>query len=136
MKTYKNLEIYQSAFNLAVNIYRMNIMLPNQELVKHGNKLRRMTIQIKDLIADGYSISKNEDELTKYLLQVKIVCDETVLLLNKIKKSHSKSQSVNYFILEYIKLKNAINKTVSGLEKNSAILRIPYTENKVLEPKI
>jgi len=136
MNTYKNLEIYKTAFNLAINVYRMNVMLPNQELIKYGNKSRRLTVQIKDLIAEGYSISKNDDDLLRFLMQAKIACDETVLLLNKIKRLHSKERSLSYLIMEYIKLKNSIHKIISAIDKNSSVLTIPYQENKVLEPNI
>ncbi|MEZ5198199.1 MAG: four helix bundle protein [Bacteroidales bacterium] len=134
MNTYKNIEIYNTAFNLAVNVYKMNVMLPNQELIRHGNKLRRLTVQIKDLIAEGYSSSKSEDKLSSYLIQAKIACDETVLLLNKIKRTHSKERSLSFLIMEYIKLKNSIHKIIVSIDKNSLILTIPYQENKVLEP--
>ncbi|MCK5221645.1 MAG: four helix bundle protein, partial [Candidatus Aminicenantes bacterium] len=88
MNTYKNLEIYKTAFSLAINVYRMNVMLPNQELIKYGNKSRRLSVQIKDYIAEGYCISKNDEDLSRFLIQAKIACDETVLLLNKIKRAH------------------------------------------------
>ncbi len=136
MTTYKNLEIYKTAFNLAINVYRMNVMLPNQELIKYGNKSRRLTVQIKDLIAEGYSISKNDDDLLRFLMQAKIACDETVLLLNKIKRARSKERSLSFLIMEYIKLKNSIHKVISAINKNSSVLTIPYQENKVLEPNI
>ncbi len=136
MTTYKNREIYKTAFNLAINVYRMNVMLPNQELIKYGNKSRRLTVQIKDLIAEGYSISKNDDDLLRFLMQAKIACDETVLLLNKIKRARSKERSLSFLIMEYIKLKNSIHKVISAINKNSSVLTIPYQENKVLEPNI
>ncbi len=134
MNTYKNIEIYKTAFNLAINVYRMNVMLPNQELIKYGNKSRRLTVQIKDYIAEGYSISKNDEDLSRFLIQAKIACDETVLLLNKIKRAHSKERSLSFLIMEYIKLKNSIHKIIVSIDKNSSVLTIPYQENKVLEP--
>ncbi len=136
MNTYKNLEIYKTAFNLAINVYRMNVMLPSQEMNKFGSKLRRLTIQVRDFISDGYLMSKNNEELSQYLMQGKIACDETVLLLNKIKQSHTKDRSLGYLIMEYIKLKNAIHKEIVNNDRNSAILSIPYPESKVLEPEI
>jgi len=136
MTTYKNQDIYKTAFNLAINVYRVNVMLPNQELNKFGSKLRRLTIQVRDFISDGYIMSKNNEELSQYLMQSKIACDETVLLLNKIKRSHSKDRSLDYLIMEYIKLKNSIHKIILNNDKNSFVLSIPYPESKVLEPEI
>ena len=136
MNTYKNLEIYKTAFSLAVSVYKMNVMLPNKELIRHGSKLRRLTVQIKDFIAEGYSINLNEDQLSPYLIQAKIACDETVLLLNKIKRAHAKEKSLSFLIMEYIKLKNSIHKVISAIDKNSSVLTIPYQEDKVLEPNI
>ena len=136
MNTYKNLEIYKTAFSLAVSVYKMNVMLPNKELIRHGSKLRRLTVQIKDFIAEGYSSNLNEDQLSPYLIQAKIACDETVLLLNKIKRAHAKEKSLSFLIMEYIKLKNSIHKVISAIDKNSSVLTIPYQEDKILEPNI
>ena len=136
MKTYKNIEIYKTAFNLAISVYRMNVMLPGEEMKRHGNKLRRLTIQVRDFISDGYIMSKNSEELSQFLMQAKTACDNTILLLNKIKKSHTKDRSLSYLIMEYIKLKNAIHKVIVSNNKNSEILSIPYPESKVLEPEI
>ena len=50
MATYKNLEIYNLAFNLAMKVYKLNIMIPERLLLKYGNPLRRISFMIKDLI--------------------------------------------------------------------------------------
>jgi hypothetical protein len=41
MKSYKDLEIYQLSYDLAVKIHKMSLKLPNYELYEKGSQLRR-----------------------------------------------------------------------------------------------
>lgn len=42
MKSYKDLEIYQLAFTLAVDIYHLSMTLPNPDKYETGGQLRLM----------------------------------------------------------------------------------------------
>jgi four helix bundle protein len=132
MNTYKSIEIYESAFSLAVKAYRINIILPVNDLIKFGNKLRRLTVQVKDFIAEGYTTGKNDQELSEYLLKARISCDETVLLLNKLNKQNHKNKLLDQLTMDYIKLKNSISKKIKSLTISQAVLTIPYPENEVV----
>ena len=68
MSTYKNLEIYQAAFNLAIKTYRLNVSLPVTALLHQGNKLRWTSLKIKDLIAEGFSGKKSDEEIIESLV--------------------------------------------------------------------
>ncbi len=136
MNTYKDLEIYKMAFNLAIKVYRINVILPDHVLLNQGNKLRRSTIAIKDSIAEGLGNVSKEDDRINHLIQAKVSCDVTILLLTRIKKIYSHDKALNEVIRSYIKLKNKINDTIQDLSSYAGIIAIPYPENLVLEPEI
>ena len=67
MKSYKDLEIYQEAFDLAVEIYRQSIQLPQPDKFETGNQIRRSSQSIKDNIAEGYGRRKYKADFIKFL---------------------------------------------------------------------
>jgi len=51
MSSYKELEIYQLAFDLAVKVHFASLKLPKYELYEQGSQVRRSSKTIKDTIA-------------------------------------------------------------------------------------
>ncbi|MCK4639111.1 MAG: four helix bundle protein [Bacteroidales bacterium] len=43
MKSYRDLEIYQMAYNLSIEVHKMTMELPNYELYEQGSQIRRST---------------------------------------------------------------------------------------------
>ena len=54
MKSYKDLEIYQMAYKLAIEVHKMTMKLPNYELYEQGSQVRKSSKSIKDTIAEGF----------------------------------------------------------------------------------
>ncbi|MFC2080405.1 four helix bundle protein [Bacteroidota bacterium] len=54
MKSYKDLEIYQLAFDLAIRVHFASLKLPKYELYEQGSQVRRSSKGIKDTIAEGF----------------------------------------------------------------------------------
>lgn len=50
MKNYKDLEIYQLVYKLAIKVHEMSLTLPNYELYEQGNQIRRSSKRVKDTI--------------------------------------------------------------------------------------
>ena len=48
MKNYKNLEIYQLAYKLAIEVHNMTMQLLNSELYEQVSQIRRSSKSIKD----------------------------------------------------------------------------------------
>jgi hypothetical protein len=53
MSNYKDLEIYQIAFELARKVHLASLNLPQFELYEQGSQIRRSSKSIKDQIAEG-----------------------------------------------------------------------------------
>jgi len=68
MKSYKDLEIYKLSFNLAVDIYRLSLKLPNPEKFETGSQIRRSSQSIKDAIVEGYGRKVYKADFIKFLI--------------------------------------------------------------------
>ena len=56
MKSFRDLEIYQMAYNLAIKVHKMTMQLPQYEMYEQGSQVRRSTKSIKDNIAEGTDV--------------------------------------------------------------------------------
>lgn len=54
MSSYKDLEIYQLAFDLSVKVHHASLKLPAFELHEQGSQIRRSFKGVKDAIVEGY----------------------------------------------------------------------------------
>lgn len=136
MNSYKEMEIYKLAFDLAIRVYIINTSLPRHELIREGNVLRRTSVGIKDIIAEGYSSGKNSASFSKSLYQATISCDETIGLLKKIKKIHFREKTINEIIRNYITLKNKILQEIELIESSSNLITVYNEENHLQEQEI
>ena len=68
MKSYKDLEIYQLSFQLAVEIYKLSINLPNPDRFETGSQIRRSSQSVKDNIIEGYGRRKYKADFLKFLV--------------------------------------------------------------------
>jgi len=66
MNSYKDLEIYQLAYKLAIEVHTMTLQLPKYELYEQGSQIRRSSKRIKDTIAEGYGRKKYKAEFIRF----------------------------------------------------------------------
>lgn len=86
MGNYKDLKIYQSAFELAIQIHHLSLNLPKFELYEQGSQIRRSSKSIKDNILEGYGRRRHKADFIKFLVYAHASCDETLNHLETIKK--------------------------------------------------
>jgi len=67
-KSYKDLEIYQLAFEMAAKIYNKSLELPNHDKFEAGSQIRRSSQGIKDAIVEGYGRRKYKNDFLKFLI--------------------------------------------------------------------
>ncbi len=77
MKNYKDLEIYQISFDLAVRIYHLSMKLPIPDRFETGGQIRRSSQTIKDTIVEGYGRRRYKSDFIKYLVYSHSSCLET-----------------------------------------------------------
>jgi four helix bundle protein len=76
MKGYKDLDIYNLAFKLAVRIYRLSLELPHPDKFETGSQIRRSSQSVKDNIVEGYGRRRYKADFIKFLVASHSACLE------------------------------------------------------------
>jgi four helix bundle protein len=76
MSSYKDLEIYQLAYSLAIRIHKESLKLPQFEIYEQGGQIRRSSQSVKDSIVEGFGRRKYKAEYIRYLVFAQASCDE------------------------------------------------------------
>lgn len=118
MKSYRDLEIYKSSYNLALEIHKMTMQLPKYELYEQGSQIRRSSKSIKDNIAEGFGRRRYKAEFIRFLIFSHASCDETISQLNMINELYFRNNPLTDLIENYETLSKQINKFIQYVEKN------------------
>ena len=118
MKSYKDLEVYQEAYNLAIEVHKISLKLPKYELYEQGSQIRRSSKSIKDTIAEGYGRRRYKAEFIRYLIFAHASCDETISQLNMISDIHFPENPLTDQIDKYELLGKKINKFIQFVESS------------------
>ncbi|MBC8320158.1 MAG: four helix bundle protein [Bacteroidetes bacterium] len=68
MKSYKDLEIYQISFDLALKIRELTLKLESCDKYEVGGQIRRSSQSIKDTIVEGWGRRKYKADFIKFLI--------------------------------------------------------------------
>jgi four helix bundle protein len=118
MKSYRELEIYQLSYNLAVKVHRMTLTLPKYDMYEQGSQVRRSTKSIKDNIVEGYGRNRYKNEFVKFLIYAHSSCDEALSQLTMIDEIHYESKGLTELISEYEILGRKLNKFIEYVENH------------------
>jgi len=119
MQSYNDLEIYQIAHKLAVEIHKMSLKLPKFELYEEGSQIRRSSKSVSTNIVEGFGRRRYKADYVKFLLYAHASCDETKEHLIHLFETESlKDENIYDSILEECdKLSRKINKFIQAVEK-------------------
>ena len=77
--SYRNLEIWQLAKEVSVEIHRMTLeCLPKFEMFEEGSQIRRSSKSVKTNIVEGYGRRRYKQEFIRFLTYAHASCDETI----------------------------------------------------------
>jgi four helix bundle protein len=76
MSSYRDLEIYKIAYELAIRVHKASLKLPHFGLYEQGGQIRRSIKSIRDTITEGYGRRRYKAEFIKYLIYAQASCDE------------------------------------------------------------
>ena len=76
MSSYKDLEIYKLAYDIAIRVHKASLKMPAFELYEQGSQIRRSTKGVKDTIVEGYGRRRYKAEFIRYLIYAQASCDE------------------------------------------------------------
>ncbi len=116
MKCYKDLEVYQLSYKLAIEVHIITMQLPKYELFEQGSQIRRASKSIKDNIAEGYGRRRYKADFVKFLVYAHASCDETISQLNMISDIHYPNNPLTDLINRYNILGRKINKFIQYVE--------------------
>ncbi len=118
MKSYRDLEIFQKAYQLAVEVHKMTLTLPQYEMYEQGSQVRRSTKSIKDNIVEGYGRRRYKNEFIRFLIFAHSSCDEAISQLAMINEIHFESKGLTELVSEYEILGRKLYKFIDYVEKN------------------
>jgi four helix bundle protein len=120
MKSYKDLEIFQEAKRLAIEVHRLSQQLPKFELYEEGSQIRRSSKAVASMIVEGYGGRRYKADYIKHLIYSQSECDETILHLDFLFETESFQDKEKYNKLksEYDDLSKRINKFTQWVEDN------------------
>jgi len=89
MKSYKDLEIYNLAFDYALETHHLSLKLPKFELYEQGSQIRRSSKSIKDNIIEGYGRRRYKQDFIKFLVYAHASLLECMSQLEMIQQIYS-----------------------------------------------
>ena len=118
--SYKQLEIWQMARSLVVDIHRMTMTeLPKFEMYEEGAQVRRSIKSVKANLVEGYGRRRYRQDFIRFLVIAHASCDETKDHLETLRETGSLSDDELYKDLHarVTNLSRALNGFIKGVER-------------------
>jgi four helix bundle protein len=118
--SYKQLEIWQMARSLVVDIHRMTLTeLPKFEIYEEGAQIRRSIKSVKTNLVEGYGRRRYRQDFIRFLVIAHASCDETKDHLETLRETGSLSDDELYKDLHarVTNLSRALNGFIKGVER-------------------
>jgi four helix bundle protein len=95
--SYRDLEIWQLARELSVEIHRMSLgSLPKHEMYEVGAQVRRSIKSVRSNIVEGYGRRRYKQEFIRFLTYALASCDETTEHLETLWETGSLADEALY----------------------------------------
>jgi four helix bundle protein len=118
MSSYRDLEIYRIASELAKRVHIASLKLRSFELYEQGSQIRRSSKSVKDQIAEGYGRRRYKPEFIKFLIYAQSSCDETTSQLGMIMELYPNLSDFHELSPDYENLGKKINSFIQYVETN------------------
>ena len=83
LKNYKELKVWQKAYNLCIEIYKITRTFPKEELYGLTSQIRRAAVSVPSNIAEGYGRKTTPEYLRSLYIAYGSSCElETQILLS------------------------------------------------------
>lgn len=123
--SYKNLEIWQEARTIVIDVHKMTLKkLPRFEMYEEGSQIRKSSKSVKSTIVEGYGRRRYKPEYIRFLVFAIASNDETIDHLETLYETGSlKEQELYKNLHDRIeilgkKLNNFIKSVEKGISKN------------------
>lgn len=116
--SYRDLEVYQLAHRLAVQVHELTLKLPKFELYEEGSQVRRAAKSVVANIVEGFGRRRYKMEFIRYLVFAHASCDETIEHLKILRETKSATASVtDPLITACEELSRKINRFIDAVER-------------------
>ena len=118
--SYKDLEIWQLARELVVDIHQMTLQkLPKFEMYEEGAQIRKSSKSVKSTIVEGYGRRRYKQEFIRFLIYAIASNDETADHLDTLFETGSLTDSELYQDLNerLERLGKKLNRFIDSVEK-------------------
>ena len=75
---YKDLEVWQIARELSIEIHRMTLSLPKFEMYEEGSQIRRSSKSIRSNIVEGYGRRRYKNDFIRFITYSIASTDESI----------------------------------------------------------
>ena len=89
IQSYRDLEVFQLSFELAVEVDQASKLMPKHEMYEIGSQIRGSTKSIPANIAEGFGRRRYKNEYIRFLVYALASCDETRVHLDMLYRTDS-----------------------------------------------
>jgi four helix bundle protein len=116
--SYKDLEVYRLAHNLAVEVHKMTLTeLARYEQYEEARQLRRCTKSIACNLVEGFGRRRYKAEYLRFLIYSHASCDETIEHFALLRDTLSLPKDrANYFLSNYDILGRKLSRFIQGVQ--------------------
>ena len=118
IRSYRDLEVYQIAYQLALEVHKITLDFPKHEFYELGSQMRRASKSIALNIVEGYGRRKSAEEFKRFLTMAISSCDELRVQINFCRDlEYVQTEDYNKYNSKYDVLGKKINKLIQNWEK-------------------
>jgi four helix bundle protein len=116
VQSFRDLEVYRSAFELAVEVDRVSKRFPRHEMYEIGSQLRRSAKSIPSNIAEGFGRRRYKQDYVRFIVYALASCDETRVHLDMLHRTGSLPKATyQRFSEAYDILGKRLNRFLQGI---------------------
>jgi len=97
LKSYRDLNIYNDAFDLAIKMHQLSLRMPKYEIYELGSQIRRSSQSIRSNIIEGYGRKIYKNEFIKFLTYAYASCLETRSHIEMINNLYNLDEDKDFF---------------------------------------
>ena len=97
MKSYRDLNIYNDTFDLAIKMHQLSLRIPKYEIYELGSQIRRSSQSIRSNIIEGYGRKIYKNEFIKFLTYAYASCLETQSHIEMINNLYNLDEDKDFF---------------------------------------
>ncbi len=119
--SYRDLEIWQIAREVVIDIHKMSLnKLPKFEMYEEGNQIRRSSKSVKANIVEGYGRRRYKQDFIKFLIYALSSNDETIDHIETLYETGSLADKEIYLSLheKIDHLGKKLNNFIASVEKH------------------